>query len=206
MTLTPIHRHCLYRLPFVLQLFPTVKERGKRNVEKEKQQQMRSEWWSEWMPVILATVICILLLVAKDIAMLIINSKNECSLDTEEGESEYVIFDLNTWMVCGASSHILMVCSLALVLLIAPGESAIRRFCWCILALIPLFLFIFLFAWTVIGFLLQEEIRTRGVNNEQCDDILLAWLILEIVVEFASVCCVCCVCCWKCAMEIMSVL
>merc|ERR1711870_162805 len=57
---------------------------------------------------------------------------------------------------------------------------------------------IFLFAWTVIGFLLHQEGRMHGVNDEQCGDVLLPWLIMQLVLDcvFPGVCCVCAVLCW----------
>merc|ERR1719229_1826237 len=49
-------------------------------------------------------------------------------------------------------------------------------------------LFIFLFAWTVIGFLLQYEVFTHGVNDEHCNHVMLTWLILQLLVHCPSFC------------------
>ena len=47
----------------------------------------------------------ILVLSAKDIAMLAINFQNECSLLTDDGGSNYVHFGLSTWMLVASVGH-----------------------------------------------------------------------------------------------------
>merc|ERR1712241_980361 len=69
---------------------------------------------------------------------------------------------------------------------IALISDNIPRF-W--LAICNLCSLLFLFIWTVIGFLLQEEVRYYGVNNEQCGDVLLGWLIIQLVVDCCLPCC-----------------
>ena len=46
---------------------------------------------------------------------------------------------------------------------------------------------LFLLAWTVIGCMLQSEVWSHGVNNKQCNQVLMAWLIIYIL----GWCCLC---------------
>ena len=138
----------------------------------------------------------LLALTAQDIAMFIINVEKECSLETEGGESQYVSFDLGTWMDWASATHFCMFC----LIIVSMGIAAFcvdildaedsrwditLKLCggasYCVVSMA----WLFLLAWTVIGFLFYSEIRNHGVNNQQCTQVLLGWLIMHVL----SYCC-----------------
>ena len=133
-------------------------------------------------------------LTAKDIAMLIINAQQECSLDTWDGKSKYVIFSLSTWMNVAAPIHIFVMMSIWLfgvgLYIDKYGDYFTFSGFTC-----ASFGSIFLVAWTVVGLQLQMEIKESGINDKQCGDIMLRWLILQMILEigpgFLTICGIC---------------
>ena len=126
----------------------------------------------------------LLVLTAQDIAMFIINTEEECTLGTEGGNSQYVNFDLTTWMFWASVVHFSMI---ALVVISVWWTAFEICDCSVQIALVAFSAGIFLFAWTVIGFLLQKEIWNHGVNDQKCNKVLLAWLIIYLV-KVALIC------------------
>ena len=139
----------------------------------------------------------LLALTAPDIAMFIINMQNECTLGREDGKSQYVSFDLSTWMYCASAIHFTMMTLIACMPVAALVDVTIGdrcdTNCQCAIAIIAPtpYIYIFLFAWTVVGFLLQEEVRNHGVNHQQCGDILLGWLIVQMCTYILPWVCAC---------------
>ena len=147
-------------------------------------------------------------LTAHDIAMFIINMKNDCTLGTEDGKSQYVNFSLSTWMNCASivqfAAFGFLLCMVLVVLCVdnliwTIDDCEDTRTCCCDTTDIPKsigcliipiggLVSCFLLAWVVIGCLLWSEIKNHGVNNQQCDDMLLAWLIINIVPPAFLVC------------------
>ena len=147
------------------------------------------------------TLILLLALTALDIAMFTINKQNQCTLGTEDGMRQYVNFGLSAWMYWASITHfsvlsfILISAALGALFLYFfethlegdpyGGMARCITCCWggitfCIFVMVDVFLLV----WTVIGFLLQEEIRNHGVNNVQCNQVLLAWCIVSILSHF----------------------
>ena len=143
------------------------------------------------MCIYISGLILLLALTALDIAMFTINMQRECTLGTEDGMSQYVNFSLSTWMYWTSITHFSVVSFMTFILISAALQVLILfrygiRVCcagttFCVFVMAH----VFLLAWTVIGFLLQEEIRNHGVNNEQCNQVLLAWCSIHIV----TLCC-----------------
>ena len=136
-------------------------------------------------------------LTAPAIAMLIIDVDHECALETEGGQSQYVAFGLTTWMYIASVFHLFVVC--VLFALDPDGlfgrcfSEALNDY-WIFERVVFCFIcvnIIILFAFYVIGWILQEEVWHHGVNNEQCSQVLLGWLIFGILV-LGAICCACC--------------
>lgn len=161
---------------------------------------------------IIAPLMIILAMMAKDVAMVIINNQHECALDTMGGRSKYVTFNLSTWMYVASAFHMFAMFSMWLVFLSLAldddyearrfrGEArysekkAIELIKFTSVFLTSLNEIFFLFPWTMVGFLLQEEIREYGVNKQQCGDVILGWLVLQVLLEtapcFLTICCIC---------------
>lgn len=135
---------------------------------------------------------CVLILFtlmsAKDVAMFVINVLYGCILETDGGKSKYVNFDLSTWMYVASITHFLVIVFLGMHVMGISRDAydCLKGFPTVLESIckgIGIFGYIFLFTWMVIGFLFQKEIRENGVNNQECGDILLAWLILQMLVE-----------------------
>ena len=45
---------------------------------------------------------------------------------------------------------------------------------------------LFIFVWMIVGFKVVQEIPEKGVNHKQCGDVMLSWLILQIIPEFGG--------------------
>ena len=146
---------------------------------------------------------------AHDIAMFIINMQNDCTLETEDGHSQYVNFTLSTWMYCASVVQFSVfgvflfgtIVNVYVNTLIWEGtvdgktsicccsiSDIVGDFMGVILFIISCLASFFLLAWAVIGCLLRREIQKHGVNNQQCDDVLLAWLIINFVPVAFAVC------------------
>jgi len=129
-----------------------------------------------------------ILVTSRDIAMLVINIQNECVLDTEGGRSEFFIGGLSEWMYCASITHLCIICGIVYIgILVKVFDRSIEYIDHdCELATVSCLSFlgwVFLVIWTFCGFGLHYEINDHGVNNQQCGDILLAWLILQYVLE-----------------------
>ena len=147
---------------------------------REKKEQIHTDNMQKAMD----AYILFLAMTIKDIAMIVINALYECALDTEDGESEFVNFKLIAWMYVASISHILQMLFFCLnVLGTAWGPNLSERISYECGMIFGLFNFVFLFAWTVVGFKLQQEIREKGVNHQQCGDVMLGWLILQMFPE-----------------------
>ena len=55
--------------------------------------------------VLILALMMLAVLTAQDIAMVIIDLQNECTLGTEDGKSQYVNFSLSTWMYWASITH-----------------------------------------------------------------------------------------------------
>ena len=169
--------------------------------ERAKRKESRKETCEmifESIRLSIMAVLFFLTVTSPDIAMFTINLQNECTLGTEDGVSQYVNFSLSTWMYWASITH-LSLFSLGFFVNGVLFLNCQRVCCWdceqwfkqCIalmIAGIALMTWIFLFAWTVIGFLLEEEIGKYGVNNEQCMHVSKAWCVIDIVFRV----CLCC--------------
>jgi len=173
------------------QLTSLVQRRERERKErKERRRKERCEWMKRFMESSLfaAKKMCPIILMvvfftAHDIAMFIINQEHECTLETQGGVSEYVSFGLGLWMDIAAITHFFIVVLLAVCFSVMVMEDAIGDICLILLPLscMLIALFIFLFAWIVIGYYLQGEIQEHGVNNEQCKHVLDAWLYIDMI-------------------------
>ena len=133
---------------------------------------------------ILVPMIPFLALTAQDISMFIINAEEECTLGTDGGNSQYVSFSLSTWMFWASVIHfstLLVLSGLLAVLGICDHPRCAPDCLFRVILVIVSSVGTFLSAWTVIGFLLHEEIRNHGVNDQKCNAKLLAWLIIYMV-------------------------
>ena len=134
-------------------------------------------------------------LIAKDVAMLIINAPNDCTDDTASG------WDLNTWMIAVSSAHLCMICCITLIcaaIISWVKNDEIEESCYlCMWVYLPsacaAVLWVFLQINTVTGF---KYLQRNTSTGDQCDDIILAWLILD-VFELVIVILLCCRCCWR---------
>ena len=129
----------------------------------------------------------LLALIAPDIAMFAINVQYNCTVETEDGES------LSYWMYWASITHFLMVstmlCMGGLVLVDAVDVDEKDAGWWCSIVMSGccFIVYLVLFFYTVEGFKLQEEMRFHGVNNEQCNQVVLAWCIISSLSYFG--CC-----------------
>ena len=131
---------------------------------------------------------------AKDIGLLVVNIQNKCSLNTGNGRSGYVDIDLETWMYIAGIVHIVVL----LFIFWMAVEELFERHCLndngrAVLFVLMLCCWLSLFAWTIIGFLMEKEIRNYGVNNQQCRVVMLCWLILEMLLEYGPFALVICI-------------
>ena len=136
------------------------------------------------LQITVAIVVPMIPFLALDIAMFIINSEDECTLGTDGGNSQYVNFSLSTWMFWASVIHfstLLVLSGLLAVLGICDHPRCAPDCLFRGIFVIVSSVGTFLFGWTVIGFLLQEEIRNHGVNDQKCNAVLLAWLIIYMV-------------------------
>ena len=142
-------------------------------------------------------MIFLVALTAKDIAMLIINAQQECAFDTDDGKSKNMIFGPSTWMYVAAPIHISVIMSICVLGggLDLDIEEYEDYFAYITLSCASLGS-IFLVPWTMVGWELQSEIKESGINNKQCGDIMLSWLILQLILEigpgFFIICSICC--------------
>ena len=197
-------------------------ERDRAEIEAQRKADQREKRQNDRKMIIFGTIriikgICYFILAlavlsaltAHDIAMFFINMKNDCTLGTEDGKSQYVNFTLSTWMYCASIVQFSIFCvslfgtivNVYVNQLIWEGKvDGKTRICCCSISdivgdLMGVSIFIisclgsfFLLAWAVIGCLLRREIQKHGVNNQQCDDVLLAWLIINLVPVAFAVC------------------
>ena len=136
-------------------------------------------------------------LTAPDIAMFAINVQNNCTVGTEGGES------LSKWMYGMSITHFLMVSTMlcmgglvlsALFVADMVDADVVDEAKWCSIVMSGCccLVYLVLFGCTVKGFMLQEEIRFYGVNNEQCNEVLLAWCIISLFSYCGALCFVVC--------------
>jgi len=164
----------------------------------------------------LVLLLIFLVLIAKDIAMLIINLRDDCTLNTEDGESKRFSFGLSTWMNCAAIMSILgHSCFVSYrcaslwkkSLSLRKEKEAILRgddmtqytpyntevggapvvLNSCCACAIGLFLF----AWTVIGLVLRYE-NGVSIDKGACKSVVDAWLWIELIFRFKNLalCCI----------------
>ena len=121
----------------------------------------------------------------RDVALIVIHSENECTLDTALGRSEYVSFGLSEWIWIAVGVHLSMLLAPVLGALIAACNNLqcvdlVTELMSTPTTCIPTVLCAvgvcaFLFAWTIIGFILLSEMGRDGHANKQCHDVVLAW-------------------------------
>eukprot|EP01084_Bolivina_argentea_P206562 352638_1 len=119
--------------------------------------------------------------IGKDIACLIINAYNTCGRSIER-QSKYVPFGVDTWILIGCVIHtsvlLCVVCSIQIgynILNYGNFYSLLqeRKVVLCII-----FIYVFFFAWSVIGVLLYGETKTAEL---QCSAAIIAWSILQLI-------------------------
>ena len=122
-------------------------------------------------------------LFGKDIAALVINGMNDCNDTIESGSSQYISFDVSTWIVTGCSVHLigLMIQSCIPFCYEFYEKERLFKSAFCGLATSGSFL-LFSVAWLVIGFLLWSEMDST--EDTICQNAVLSWSIIQAVAVF----------------------
>eukprot|EP01084_Bolivina_argentea_P311897 539930_1 len=129
----------------------------------------------------------------KDVAGIVIYSYYDCDIS---GGSDYVMFNVNTWLLYGSITHlsalILSGCwMLGCVIILDDLDNDLDNdvLFWSIVLCFPCMTWCFEFAWLIIGFLLYSEmVNDSGINNS-CIDMVVSWNVLQ-AVELVLVCCI----------------
>eukprot|EP01084_Bolivina_argentea_P206563 352640_1 len=128
--------------------------------------------------------------IAKDIVLLVINAKNDCnSAINDYGQSNFVSFNLNEWILIGCVIHIIVTTFFIPQIVIA--------WLYVFRALFPLYDFdindyigvsicygVFFLSWSIIGFLLYSEMNADTHANVQCCGSVVAWNIIQLLEHF----------------------
>ena len=162
---------------------------------EKKKRELRTEAIQK-VALCLAIINLFIVVSAKDIAMLAITAQYECALNTEF-ELVHARFTLSTWMYVAAVSNMIVLVPLVVWIRLIAETSGInyRALGWrmrncahwvnlcglCCLA-------VYVLPLTIIGFLFNEEIKTYGANHTQCADVVLAWLILQMLLVYTPFC------------------
>merc|ERR1712130_218397 len=81
-------------------------------VRRRKHVKFKRERVLEQCCIIMKVVMFWSMTTAKDIAMLVITVRNECTLRTVDADSGYICFRLRAWEICAAVIHIYVMCCL----------------------------------------------------------------------------------------------
>ena len=148
--------------------------------------------------VIIGTLI-LALFVAVDIALLAVNGKNDCNKAIERdgifGESEYVSFTLNQFILIGCIMHICYTficcgCQILAFIFAEQGDDNLlfdeddddgQPIRWFVYLCCACCLWSFFVSWDVIGWYMWTEMNTDTMENKQCSDVMLAWNIIKII-------------------------
>eukprot|EP01084_Bolivina_argentea_P184763 318669_1 len=150
-------------------------------------QQRREEMYEKYKNYIKTFIfLCLLgLYFGKDIAAIIMYSNGDCN-NSIYGESKYVSFNVNTWLLIGSVTHFSVFAALICFFLLSGDsvdEGLITMSIGCGACLST-----FLVAWTVIGFLLWTETmkNTGNVLENKCSNLILSWSILQTIETFVT--------------------
>eukprot|EP01084_Bolivina_argentea_P307597 531696_1 len=131
--------------------------------------------------------------IATDIALLVINNRNDCNQALDDGNSEYVIFDINTFILCGTIIHLILAfgfClhdSICFKNLPEPGNAAMWISFYASIPICCCF-WLFFIAWSVIGFVLYSEMDRDTEENKQCSNAMLVWSIFKATETILTLC------------------
>merc|ERR1712217_475177 len=105
--------------------------------------------------------------------------------NTENPISIYLNTTLSTWMYCAATIQLSVICIILRAFVIYYWNTVHDHHV--IFMIYILLCWIFMFVWTAIGIRYYVDIQSHGVNDQQCSDILLAWIILNTVMNYGPV-------------------
>jgi len=170
-------------IPFIHEIFEEIQE----ELQLEGKQLPEAKWNDATQYIVFRekndalTGICSRILVcacivslALDVVLLIINSLYNCndSMNLENGNSKYVVFDLNMWIIIACGTHFLMNVLVYLLGNYECGDSKVAR------KLFVCLLGVFVMSWSIIGFLLFSEMNG---SNQLCNGLVLSWNIVVLI-------------------------
>ena len=122
----------------------------------------------------------------KDIANLIMYSSYDCDIP---GGSDYVLFSVNEWLLCGAVVHMGSI-TIALCLFYVVDKEICNACAFLICGCFEI-------AWVVIGYIFYVEMLNNDAMHGTCTDVVISWSIMQSIEALCIICPISCVLCYE---------
>eukprot|EP01084_Bolivina_argentea_P000461 864_1 len=151
---------------------------------QQKQRTEKIEQCKLIMAVIIGAPCFILLLLAPDTAALTINTQNDCDLTMQSIEPR-IDLNISQFLFIGSFIHLLGVILPFCVIFSCWFDTdccydydVMIVLCgWCWILLVEMFMF----SWSIVGFILYSDMNTSTAMNKQCGDITISWSVFRMI-------------------------
>eukprot|EP01084_Bolivina_argentea_P065412 119222_1 len=145
--------------------------------KKERRKREIHDIWYAMKCIYFLAIILLLAVISPDIVALKISSNNDCNLM----KSNYINFSVTEWLQCGCIINIIYM-SISCVIVTRTIDVRCDWAPWfLIIGSIMCCIALFIFSWSIIGFILYSEMDTNTISNKTCSNMVLSWSILRVI-------------------------